>query len=263
MDSLIVPVAVNCGYFDCSKFGSLKKSPKRAAPCYEIEFYLEDGLSTYLNGKEIPIQKDFFLISKPGDVRYSKLPFKTLFIKFPAEGKIADMLDTLPSYFKSLHEKQVTKLFHEIISENESEQKDPFLLSSLILAFLSMLVKDAKYAHNGTAQSYSFMHTAKKYIEIHYNDNITTSDVASFIGLSESRFRFLFGSIYGISPHKYLTQIRIAAAKKMLWDTDNSISEIAEKCGFGCQQYLNDIFKKNVGQTPRQYREEFAKKYSM
>lgn len=263
MNSLTVPVTVNCGYFDCSKFGTLKKSPKRAAPCYEIEFYLEDGLFTYLNGKEISIQKNFFLISKPGDVRCSKLPFKTLFIKFPADGKIADTLDNLPCYFKSLHENQITELFHKIIAENESEPKDPFLLSSFILEFLSILVRDAKYVHNGTSQSYSFMHAAKKYIESNYNSNITTSDVADFIGLSESRFRFLFGSIYGISPHKYLTQVRIAAAKKMLWDNDNSISEIAEKCGFGCQQYLNDIFKKNVGQTPRQYREEFTKKYSM
>lgn len=224
----------------------------RTAPCYEIEFYLEDGLSTYLNDREIPIRKSLFLIAKPGDVRYSQLPFKTLFIKIPAEGKIAETLET-----------KVKELLREIISVNESQDKDHFLLAGLIFSFLSLLVKDSKYAGNTTPQSYGFMHTAKKYIEKNYKRNLSTADIAAAAGLSESRFRYLFGSTYGISPHKYLIQVRIAAAKRMLWDTDNSISRVAEECGFGCQQYLNDVFRKNVGLTPRQYREEFAKKYTM
>lgn len=263
MDHLILPLSVNCGYFDCSQFGSLKKSPRRTAPCYEIEFYLEDGLSTYLNDREIPIRKSLFLIAKPGDVRYSQLPFKTLFIKIPAEGKIAETLDALPCCFMSSHETKVRELLQEIIAVNESQEKDCFLLAGLIFSFLSLLLKDSRYADSATMQSYGYMHAAKKHIEKHYGQNITTADMAAVVGLSESRFRYLFGSTYGISPHKYLIQVRIAAAKKMLWDTDNSISQIAEKCGFGCQQYLNDIFRKNVGLTPRQYREEFAKKYSM
>ena len=252
MERLTLPLSVNCGYFDCSQFGSLKKSPMRTAPCYEIEFYLEDGLSTYLNDREIPIRKSLFLIAKPGDVRYSQLPFKTLFIKIPAEGKIAETLET-----------KVKELLREIISVNESQDKDHFLLAGLIFSFLSLLVKDSKYAGNTTPQSYGFMHTAKKYIEKNYKRNLSTADIAAAAGLSESRFRYLFGSTYGISPHKYLIQVRIAAAKRMLWDTDNSISRVAEECGFGCQQYLNDVFRKNVGLTPRQYREEFAKKYTM
>ena len=67
-----------------------------------------------------------------------------------------------------------------------------------------------------------------------------------------------------VSKHPCVTVFSVIwRNSSMLWDTDNSISRIAEKSGFGCQQYLNDVFRKNVGLTPRQYREEFAKKYSM
>lgn len=54
----------------------------------------------------------------------------------------------------------------------------------------------------------------------------------------------------------------LSAAKEMLWNSDIPITEIAEKWGFGCQQYLNDIFKKATGLSPGKYREQFAKKYT-
>ncbi|MBP3381026.1 MAG: AraC family transcriptional regulator, partial [Clostridia bacterium] len=49
--------------------------------------------------------------------------------------------------------------------------------------------------------------------------------------------------------------------KKMLWDSANSIGYIAESCGFGCQQYLNKIFKQQTGMTPGQYRKSIGENY--
>lgn len=80
--------------------------------------------------------------------------------------------------------------------------------------------------------------------------------------LKEFKLRYLFGIAYGISPHAYLIETRVSAAKEMLWNSDIPITEIAEKCGFGRQQYLNDIFKKATGMSPGKYREQFAKKYT-
>ena len=74
--------------------------------------------------------------------------------------------------------------------------------------------------------------------------------------------RSFSAAVYGISPHKYLTDVRIAAAKEMLWESTIPLAEIAEKCGFGSQQYFNDTFKKTVGISPGRYRVQFAKKYT-
>ena len=123
------------------------------------------------------------------------------------------------------------------------------------------MIRDSKQSMQGINFNFGLMHSAKKYIEKNYIYHISTEDIAASVNLSESRFRYLFGAAYGISPHAYLTEVRISAAKEMLFDNDIPITEIAEKCGFNCQQYLNDTFKKATGVSPGKYREQFAKKY--
>lgn len=262
MKDLSLPQKINCGYCDCSEFGNLKVSPTRTSKCYEIEYFLEDGKTTYLNGEEIKIVADRIIIAKPDDKRYSLLPFKTVFLKFEAEGVLAEMLDRQPYCFEALHKTQIRELMHEIILLNESENKDILLFSGKLFTLLSFIVRDGEHKKRGTNYNYSTMHSAKKLIESNFDKRISTADIAKSVNLSESRFRYLFGVAYGISPHAYLTETRISAAKEMLWNADIPITEIAEKCGFGCQQYLNDTFKKSTGISPGKYREQFAKKYT-
>ena len=71
MNDLILPQKISCGYCDCSEFGNLSISPERTSVRYEIEYYLEDGRATYLNGEEIKIIADRIIIAKQGDKRHS------------------------------------------------------------------------------------------------------------------------------------------------------------------------------------------------
>lgn len=261
MNNISLPKAILCGYCDCSEFGTLKTSPERTAKSFEIEYYLENAFETYLNGEKIPILADRILIARPGDVRYSRLPFKTVFLKFNAYDELADMLYSAPKYFTAVHKNQILELLHEIIVLNEREEKDPLISGGKLLTLLSIIINDGKCEKRGQGVNRQLMHRAKKYIEDHFREHISTTDIAENLGLSESRFRVLFAAVYGISPHKYLTDIRISAAKEMLWNTGIPLVEIAEKCGFGSQQYFNDTFKKNVGLSPGKYRVQFAKRY--
>lgn len=262
MENISAPKNIRCGYFDCTEFGSLKKSPLRTAGCYEIEYFLEDGKSTYLNGLEISIKADRILITKPDDRRYSVLPFKTVYLKFTADGALRDLLNCQPVFFDALHKNQLRLLFHELIVLSESQKKDPLLFFGKLFTLLSFIIKDGEHKKRGTNYSYAVMHSAKKFIENNYKAKISTADIAKSVHLSESRFRYLFGVAYGLSPHAYLTETRISAAKEMLWNSDTPLTLIAEKCGFGCQQYLNDTFKKSTGISPGTYRAQFSKKYT-
>lgn len=261
MNNTSLPTALICGYFDSSEFGPLKISPERVSNRFEIEYYLEDGKETYLNGEAIKICADCILIAKPGDLRYSRLPFKTAFLKFYADGELAEMLKGVPTYFPAIHKKQILELIREITSLDEKEEKDILVLSGKLLMLLSIIIGDSKCEQN-IGINRELMHRAKKYIENNFREHISTTDIAKSIDLSESRFRVLFAAVYGISPHKYLTEVRISAAKEMLWDNDIPLAQIAEICGFGSQQYFNDTFKKIVGISPGKYRVQFAKKYT-
>lgn len=259
MDNFSFPAEFICGYYNSGESKLL--SAKRIAKSFEIEYYLENGLETYINNKKYPISANHIIITKPGDIRYSRLPFKTAFLKFSAEGYIAKILSDCPEYFLAIHKKQITGILHEIIVLNEKEEKDILMLGGKFLSLLSIITNDGKCRPQGKTVNYRLMHSAKKYIESHFNEHISTTDIAKSINLSESRFRVLFTSAYGISPHGYLTEVRISASKEMLWNIDTPISEIAEKCGFGSQQYFTDTFKKCTGISPGKYRIQFANKY--
>lgn len=262
MNKISLSPVLICGYYDCSGFGTLKTSPVRTVKSFEIEYYLENAFETYLNGEKIPIYADHILIAKPGDKRYSRLPFKTAFLKFTIDDSLAEMFENCPRYFAAIHNRQILALMHEIIALNEKEQKDSLMLGGKLLMLLSIIINDGNSEQRGKNVNRQLMHNAKKYIESHFCENISTTDAAKSVDLSESRFRVLFGTAYGISPHKYLTDVRIAAAKEMLWNAEIPLSEIAEKCGFGSQQYFSDTFKRLVGISPGKYRVQFAKKYT-
>ncbi len=77
--------------------------------------------------------------------------------------------------------------------------------------------------------------------------------------MSESYFRRKFTELYGTSPKKYLCDIRIAQAKRLLREGGKNVSEISEQCGFTSIYHFSRAFKLSVGQTPK----EFAKKQSL
>ena len=87
---LSLPENITCGYCDCSEFGNLEISPKRKVTKYEFEFYLEDGKTTTTDNNVYSIKKDYIQIAKPGQIRFSELPFRTAYLKFNVDGDIAE-----------------------------------------------------------------------------------------------------------------------------------------------------------------------------
>ncbi len=261
MSDYILPTITRCGYFNCrEEFGDLAYSPERTVRGIEIELFLEDGDATFMDGKEYKIRKNHIIVAKEGSVRYSHLPFKTVYVKLAVTGALLDVFRGLPDYFRAIRVEKLKETMNNIIRLNEESSKNPFLLGAELLYLVDLLVKDAAHMGNESAIAYPLMHKAKKYIEEHFSEKLTTADVAKTVNLSESRFRFLFGKTYDISPRQYLTNVRISIARQLLWE-ELSMAEIAERCGFGCQQYFSDIFKKETGISPKKYRDELSKRY--
>ena len=53
---------------------------------------------------------------------------------------------------------------------------------------------------------------------------------------------------------KYLTNLRIEEAKRLLTDGNHNVSEVAERVGYKTSQYFSQIFVKTTGMTPQEYR---------
>ena len=94
------------------------------------------------------------------------------------------------------------------------------------------------------------------YIDAHYQERITLADLARVAGMAPTTFRRVFAEVMQTTPNKYLTTIRLNAARKLLTDTDKLISDIATETGFWDQSHFVKAFRAERGQTPSRYRRE-------
>ena len=97
---------------------------------------------------------------------------------------------------------------------------------------------------------------AKAYIENHVYKDISLDLVAKEVNISPYYFSKIFKEEIGENFIDYITNIRIERAKKLLRDKTLSIKEICMEVGYKDPNYFSRLFKKSVGFTPTEYREE-------
>ena len=97
---------------------------------------------------------------------------------------------------------------------------------------------------------------AVKYIEKHYSEPITLTDIADSIHVSKNECCRCIKRCMGMTPFEYLLSYRIYRAAALLREASSadSIADIAIKVGFNNTSYFNKVFKKHMGCTPKEYR---------
>ena len=93
-----------------------------------------------------------------------------------------------------------------------------------------------------------------KYINENFKNKISVENVSHEFGYNKSYFCRKFKEITGTNIMNYILILRLEESIKLLKDTNESISDISEKCGFGDFPYFCRSFKRHYGETPREYR---------
>ncbi len=78
--------------------------------------------------------------------------------------------------------------------------------------------------------------------------------LAAACGLSRSHFAHAFRATTGVPPHKWLLRHRIRRACELMEQTDQSLAEIAQGCGFADQSHLSRTFRAVMGSSPAAWR---------
>ena len=94
------------------------------------------------------------------------------------------------------------------------------------------------------------------YMEENFRESLTLSEVARIAFLSPAYFSHVFREATSKCFTHYLQQIRIREAKRLLRQTDRSVTEIALDSGFNNLSHFNRVFRKLEGRSPTQYRNE-------
>jgi AraC-like DNA-binding protein len=95
-----------------------------------------------------------------------------------------------------------------------------------------------------------------EHVDREYANPITVDDAAGLLHMSRSSFMRFFKQVTGEPFVEWLHQLRVAKAQALLLTTDRSLSEIGAATGFCDQSYFGSVFKRLVGQTPREYRQD-------
>ncbi|GHU76886.1 DNA-binding response regulator [Clostridia bacterium] len=111
---------------------------------------------------------------------------------------------------------------------------------------------------HASGSSAGVLRQACAYIETHYHrPEMTLHDAACAAGLSDNHFCTVFSQKMGMTFLEYLTRLRMSKAQAYLLETDLRSSDIAERIGYTDTRYFRYLFKKNMGLSPREYRNTF------
>ena len=155
-----------------------------------------------------------------------------------AAAKIAELITdieklqhTLPSGYELRLIALLHLLFHEIYLTYINEPKKPPMDNN---AFIQK--KMIEFIYN------------------HFNEEIILDDIARAGNVSRSQCAKIFNKYAQLSPINFLNKHRLEISLHLLRSTTNSVSEIAQSCGFFDQSYFNRLFLREYGCTPLSYR---------
>ncbi len=95
------------------------------------------------------------------------------------------------------------------------------------------------------------------YIRANLTDNVSVSELAALVHMSQSHFGRVFKASFGVSPYHFVMQERIKGAKDLIATTTLSASQIAMAFGFSSQSHFVKVFRQFTGATPKQYKAGF------
>ena len=128
-----------------------------------------------------------------------------------------------------------------------------FELNQLLVQELNLFFSQADLS----SEESSPVTAIKNFIASHYhNESLSIKDISDHVFLSTSYICTLFKMETGLTLNQYITKYRIEKAKKLLADPRNKVSDISSKVGYSDGNYFGKTFKKIVGLSPTEYREQ-------
>lgn len=101
------------------------------------------------------------------------------------------------------------------------------------------------------------IHELQVWIAENLERDLNVALLAGRVAMSPRNFARVFTREMGITPSRYLLQLRVEAVRRLLEQTDKSPSQIAPICGFSSSDLMRRGFKRALGTTPARYRAHF------
>lgn len=97
------------------------------------------------------------------------------------------------------------------------------------------------------------------WMEGNLSADLTLAGLAERVGMSTRHFSRVFANETGTTPARYVEQVRIGAARRLLETTDQPMDRVAAAVGLGSPETLYRIFHRHLGIPPGEYRARFTR----
>jgi AraC-like DNA-binding protein len=195
-------------------------------------------------------------------------PLRTLELKFIAAGDWERLLSPLPVRSRNRHARLQTILETLVL---DASTKQPFYqqflkikAGELLLLLIRVHANRQGPQDGGAAPAESLMTAAdgnalaervRTFIHDHYNRRWDLRSLADRFEVSHTYLCKIFKQRFGVSPNQYAMQLQLKKAKELLLASDYTITEIAERTGFGSIHYMSRLFTQRERISPIEFRQ--------
>lgn len=250
---------------------------QRLVKDYELDYNIGGNRKISINGKLITVGNGSILFRKPGDhctsigayncysltldFSHKKQDLCGFYDRNDSENTMQEictnpLLNLIPSHFISRHNSDYIKIYEQLtynVQKADSKAANDILINQLLFLVL-FDVCHISYNETEATTKNRILNETCKYIQENFSKKISIKDLADNVSLSPSYFFKMFKKIANTTPTEYIISIRLSKAKLLLSESNLTISQIAELCGFNDDSYFSYYFKKRFGIRPCEYR---------
>ena len=140
-------------------------------------------------------------------------------------------------------------------SLNDLQSHPDFIeTQGILLQLISRFSKPQHYNNQKVKDNPNKIVDAIRFISINLQQDLSVSFLANRYNCNPNYFSRLFEKHMGIRPQAYIIQKRIERAKHMIYSGSLSLTDVAERTGFGSLSSFSKAFKSETGHSPRDYK---------
>lgn len=241
---------------------------------YEIHFTLNDDTHYFVDGKKYIGDKGSVAIFNSQEIHRVVVKEDVLYERFFILFKphfLEIITSEYPNVFRFFAEKSenvihltasnqtiLRRLLEELIliqndnTDDFNELKLKVKLLEIVLFVNELFTRGDSFKRSLAYNKFKEMKQLIKYIKINYSEEISLDTLSETFFISKSTLIRMFKENVGMTPHEYISYIRIIESKKLL-EKGYSIKSVAIKVGYGNDSTYIKTFKKIQGVTPKQY----------
>ncbi len=141
---------------------------------------------------------------------------------------------------------EVLRMFHG------NRPPDRYEASVAAYRFITSLLAESE--RTGETGNEPWLRQIHDYCLANLSRPVTVEELADVAGCSRSHFSRRFKLVEGVSPHEFVSKLKMRLAVRLLQSGEGNIKTIAGECGFDDASYFCRVFKETYGVTPGEFR---------